>query len=158
MIFPTVIFDAVNHLENKNHPAPFPFILLPSSQQFSPNSYWWKKKQKLGNSIMAMVCFNTSFVVVCMCIYSLWINWKVCLPAYLPVHSGGQWFWFSISEELVALVGLLLWLLLVTLPSGCHRCLVWPSPPQLFQSEDITPTARGRMPSFTAMSVTNTPF
>lgn len=38
-ILPTIISDATNHLENKNHPDLFPFVLLPSSQQFPSNSF-----------------------------------------------------------------------------------------------------------------------
>lgn len=58
MIFPTIIFDAANHLENKNHPDPFPVVLLPSSQQFYPNTFEKKTKTKThththkGKSIM----------------------------------------------------------------------------------------------------------
>lgn len=65
MIFPTIISDATNHLENKNQPDPFSFVRLPSSLQFSSSGVLWKTTFMVASALLCVICFVCACLPVC---------------------------------------------------------------------------------------------
>lgn len=65
MIFPTIISDATNHLENKNHPDLFSFVHLPSSLQFSSSGALWKTTFMAASAPRCIICFVCGRLPVC---------------------------------------------------------------------------------------------
>lgn len=65
MIFPTIISDATNHLENKNHPDFFSFVHLPSSLQFSSSGALWKTTFMAASALRGIICFVCGRLPVC---------------------------------------------------------------------------------------------